>query len=387
MPELSSPTPSSLDSAASGLGLPWSPGVRLLQRAGPWGRGLMLFAAAMAPALPWLVQAAGADAPPRAGWFALLLIPLYALVCAGLAVRRPPLAPAGRTAMPLPVPPPRLAAQGAAAPAPAVGPAAADAGSVQPEPVAAGPDVDPDRGVASPTAPAAGWITDPPEPEPAAAVPAAPVVAAAPPASPLPSESPLPPEPPAPPLSPAPEGTPPAEAALGEARGAADEIGRRVLGSSGLLDSCSKLTDAAQADLEALLDEERYAQKLLSTMRTRLVVLDQRCWAVAQAALQAQADDAGRAEVNRLVQAAQAQVLHCHQLAERLGAVERGHGPRMHSLRRSLDLVAGRIDRVLRDAQQLMKLTRRIAGALGAASPACGTAPARAPAEAEPPAA
>jgi hypothetical protein len=346
--------------------------------------------------LPWLAPAAGAGAPPRAGWFALLLIPLYALVCAGLAVRRPRMAAAGGATVPMPLSPP-----GSAAPALAAGPAVVDARRVPPGPAAAEPEIDPDRGPASPTAPTAVWITDPPEVASAAAVAAASAVAAARPETPASAELPVsavPPEPPEPPAPqappeppapytprPTPVAAPSAEATLGEARLAADEIGRRVLGSSGLLDSCCKLADAAQSDLEALLDEERYAQKLLSTMRTRLVVLDQRCQALAQAALQAQPDDAGRAEVDRLVQAAQAQVLHCHQLAERLGAVERGHGPRMHSLRRALDLVAGRVDRVLRDAQQLMKLTRRITGALGGAPRACGPAEASASTEPVPP--
>lgn len=152
-----------------------------------------------------------------------------------------------------------------------------------------------------------------------------------------------------------------------EVRGAADEISRRVVGTSGLLDASAKAAADALADIEALHDEDRYAQKLLSALRGRMLQLEQRCHALVRPVLQAVPDEAGAAQLTKQLQGVEALLLHVHQLGERLGAVEHQHGARLESLRRSVERVDGYAERGLRESQQILLLTRRIFGTLDAA--------------------
>jgi hypothetical protein len=151
-----------------------------------------------------------------------------------------------------------------------------------------------------------------------------------------------------------------------EVRGATDEIARRVVGTSGLLDASSKAAADALADIEALHDEDRYAQKLLSALRGRMLQLEQRCHALVRPVLQAAQGEPGAAQLNKQLQAVEALLLHVHQLAERLGAVEHQHGARLESLRRSVERVDGYAERGLRESQQILLLTRRIFSTLDA---------------------
>jgi hypothetical protein len=62
-----------------------------------------------------------------------------------------------------------------------------------------------------------------------------------------------------------------------------------------------------------------------------------------------------------LAAAAMRQVLLCHQLAERLSAAERAHGPRLQALRQGIDQVAMNGERGLLECQQTLALARRMA--------------------------
>jgi hypothetical protein len=311
--------------------------VRLLQRAGPWGRPLLLLAATVLPALPWLGPAVGAAGDPRPVWYGLWLLPLYAWVCAGLALRRPSAAapadarpaPVGVAALPSPTEAVAAAAAPRSEPAPRPTPAA-----VPP------PDDPPAHGPAPEHPPSDG----PPPDDSAAATRAA--------------REPL-----------------PADAGRLEARLAAEQIGRRVITASGLLYGCTQVLEGARADLDTIGQDEPRLQALLVNLGNRLDAIDEHGQALARAALELAPDEARRAELARLVQAVQAQVLQSRRVAAAIDAVQRRREPRLPSLRQGLDLIDRRIERVLRDAQPLMKLTRRIAAVLGAA-PAAAEVPA-----------
>lgn len=299
---------------------PLTPGLWLMRRLSPRIRLALVLALAVLPALPWLSPAGRLAALPHA-WIPLLVVALYGWVCAALAARNgePPAVPSEAVA---PAPPLIQALRSDAGGALA----AADA-----EPSAA--PSDPGSPLPAPTGPM-------PEPDPR---PATAAVAMA-----------------------VPE---PADLRVGnaEVRGTTDEIARRVVGTSGLLDACSKSAADALADIEALADEDRHARKLLSALRGRTLQLDQRCHALAQAALQAARDEEGAARLGKQLQAVEALVLHIHQLAERLGAAEHQHGARMESLRRSVERVDGCAERGLRESHQIMQLTRRVFSTLEAA--------------------
>jgi hypothetical protein len=146
-----------------------------------------------------------------------------------------------------------------------------------------------------------------------------------------------------------------------------DEIARRTVALAGMLDACSQAMESAAADLDALQDEERVVQKVLVTLRARLLALDHRNHALMRTALggPGAADDPGA--LVKAVQAAEAQVLHCHQLSERLGAAERGAARHVESLRRVAELLSHHAQRGLRESQQLMVLTRKVGASLARA--------------------
>jgi len=175
--------------------------------------------------------------------------------------------------------------------------------------------------------------------------------------------------------------TPELRAEHAHIQAAVDEIARRVISSSGLLDCCAKAAHAALADLEALQDEAQHAQKMLATVRARLLALDQRSSALTLAALDAQPGAQPRAALEKLAQAVQMQTLHCHQLAERLTLQDRSHGPRMRSMRQGIDAIELHAERGLRESQQLMMLTRKIHDALVRAARSAPGASAAAEAE------
>lgn len=248
--------------------------------------------------------------------------------------------------------------------------------AARPEPRAAGPtgDVQAEPFVAPPEGPAA-LLTSPSDSAAEQAGAAAPTTVVAD-EFPVPSALPVVPVRDGGPASPEPEPArdttalpEPADFRVGnaEVRGATDEIARRVVGTSGLLDACSKAAADATADIDALCDEDRHAHKWLAVLRSRTLQLDQRCHALANAAQQP-ADSADGAErLRKQAQAVEMLVLHIHQLAERLGAAGRAHGARLESLRRSVERVDGYAERGLRESQQVMQLTRRIFQTLDAA--------------------
>lgn len=303
-----------------GAGWPWSPGVRLVRRLERGGRWLLLLLVSLLPLValgPGVVGWPGVEALPRAAAAALALPALYFWACTWLARRD------RREAAPVVDPSPKAEA-------------AADASG---EPAAtvnapAGPDA-----VRSPAAGLAASSEPAPAPEPPAAGPGQPPAGA------------------------------PADlrACHAEIRMATDEIARRTVALAGMLDACSQAMDSAVAELDALQDEERVAQKVLVTLRARLLALDHRNHALMRTALAGNvvADDPGALE--KAVQAAEAQVLHCHQLSERLGAAERGAARHVESLRRVSELLSHHAQRGLRESQQLMVLTRRIGASLAAA--------------------
>ena len=97
-----------------------------------------------------------------------------------------------------------------------------------------------------------------------------------------------------------------------------------------------------------------------------MLQLEQRCHALVRPVLQAAQGEPGAAQLNKQLQAVEALLLHVHQLAERLGAVEHQHGARLESLRRSVERVDGYAERGLRESQQILLLTRRIFSTLDA---------------------
>lgn len=147
-----------------------------------------------------------------------------------------------------------------------------------------------------------------------------------------------------------------------EARAAIGEIARRTVALCGMLDADTQDAERAGADLDAIQDEERQALQLMAALRSRLLALAQRCHALGEAARTAavaQQGDAG-SSIGELTAAASAEISQCHQLSERVGGAERMNERRIESMRRSTDSLAFRAERGMREAQQLMVLTRQI---------------------------
>jgi hypothetical protein len=307
---------------------------------------LLLAGATLLPVLAWLSTALGHPLLPPQAWAWLLAVAVYLWICSLAAARRPN--PPARPAPSLP-----------AAEAVPVAAARLDDGMPAQAPVSANSASLESAPAAIPAAPAQAGenaaAADPPSASPSEAA-----GGLRPPAGLPPVEKPSAGLPPAP--SPP---TPPAAEA--EAGPQIDEIARRVAVAGGIFGSCVHTAEQAAADVQAMLDEERHAQKVLTTLRSRLMLLDQSCHALAQAALGAQPAAPQREAVAPLVEAAMRQVLLCHQLAERLGAAERAHGPRMQALRRGVDQVAMNGERGLLECQQTLALARRMA--TGSAQP------------------
>lgn len=306
---------------------PWTPGVRLMQRLSTGARLALLLGLALLPLLPWVWPSLRPGDMPHA-WMLALVVALYGWFCAVLASRR-----IGQTAVFATAVESRSSVPATDPSAPALSQAleagAASEASEAVAPNAAPPSLpDPQAGPA---------MSAPPSDVPASMAGQTAAV------------------------SPSPAGW---QLAGVEIRGVSDEIARRVVSSSGLLDACAKSAAEAMGDIDAVRDEDRHAQKLLSAMRTRMLQLDQRCHALVQGVAQASSDADGAGLLAAHLQAVEASVLHIHQLAERLSAAERGHGMRMESLRRSVERVDMCSERGLRESQQLMHLTRRITATL-----------------------
>jgi hypothetical protein len=301
--------------------------------------------------LAWLSTALGHPLLPPQAWAWLLAVAVYLWICSLAAARRP-----NPPARPAPSPPAAEAVSLAAARlddgVPQAGVALADGTPAQ-LPESGNSTTSEPTPAATPAAPAQAEeeasMADPPS---AASGEAA--------GGPTPPAGLPPVEKPSAGLPPAP--APPAPPAAGaEARPQIDEIARRVAVAGGIFGSCVRTAEQAAADVQAMLDEERHAQKVLATLRSRLMLLDQSCHALAQAALGAQPAAPQLEAVAPLAEAAMRQVLLCHQLAERLGAAERAHGPRMQALRRNIDQVAMNGERGLLECQQTLALARRMA--------------------------
>ena len=147
-----------------------------------------------------------------------------------------------------------------------------------------------------------------------------------------------------------------------EVRSAIGEIARRTVALCGMLDSDTQDAERASADLDAIQDEERHALQLMAALRARLLALAQRCHALgeaARAAAEPQRGDAG-GSIGELTDAAGAEITQCHQLSERVGGAERMNERRIESMRRATDSLVCRAERGMREAQQLMVLTRQI---------------------------
>lgn len=152
-----------------------------------------------------------------------------------------------------------------------------------------------------------------------------------------------------------------------EIRGAIDEAARRTLALSGLIDAGMQDAGRAEADLEAIQDEERGALQLMAVLRSRLLTLAQHCQALAEAAHHGAAADQGETAVTDLSEAASAELMQCHQLSERIGGAERLNERRIESMRRATDRLNQRAERGIGEAQQLMALTRQVQAAQAAA--------------------
>jgi hypothetical protein len=327
--------PLSGEAAEPGAAL-WAPGVRLMRALPPGARAALLLVLSLLPLLSWLTPSPRPAALQQA-WLPLLAVALYAWVCAGRVWRLRDRSDAAAS-------PPRASPAHEAT-------AIAEAGSSE----AVSSEAVSSESTAHVPAPPAPALLD------AHQMPAADV--AWPPAAPadegLRSAA----------AGDGPPGLDPADLRVGHAeiRGAVDEISRRVVSASGMLDACGKAADQALADIDALQDEDRHAQKMLSALRGRLLLLDQRCHALAEAAQRPPVGEGAAQELHKRLQAVAAQILHCHQLAERLGAMERNHGMRVDALRQGVGRVGAVAEGGLREAHQVMALTRRVLSTLDAA--------------------
>lgn len=151
---------------------------------------------------------------------------------------------------------------------------------------------------------------------------------------------------------------------IGDAIG---EAARRTIALCGMLDSDMQDAERAQADVEAIQDEERNALQLMAALRSRLLVLVQHCQSLAEAARTAARSSAAPADaIDALAAAAAAELTQCHQLSERIGGAERMNERRIDSMRRSTDRLLCRAERGMHEAQQLMVLTRQVQAAQAA---------------------
>ena len=151
-----------------------------------------------------------------------------------------------------------------------------------------------------------------------------------------------------------------------EVRSATSEIARRTVALCGMLDSDMQDAERASADLDAIHDEEVQTLQLMAALRARLLSLAHHCQALGEAAREGAAarSEAAGESVAELTAAAGVDITHCHQLSERVGGAERLNERRIGSMRLSTDRLVCRAERGMREAQQLMVLTRQVEASL-----------------------
>ena len=149
------------------------------------------------------------------------------------------------------------------------------------------------------------------------------------------------------------------------------ETARRTISLCGAFDACSKKVDAAGADLDAVQDESAHTQQLMASLRENLLTLGGHCQALGSTAqhMAGSAESTAAApRIDELLDLLHAQIVHCHQLSERIGSAERSSLRRIESIRRCIDSVGHQADRGLREGHQVMVLTRQIEASLAEGS-------------------
>lgn len=151
-----------------------------------------------------------------------------------------------------------------------------------------------------------------------------------------------------------------------EVRAATGEIARRTVALCGMLDTDIQDAERTSADLEAIHEEEVQALQLMASLRARLFSLAHHCQALGDAARGAspKQPEASGEPVGETSAAAAVDISHCHQLSERVGGAERLNERRIESMRLSTDRLLCRAARGMREAQQLMTLTRQVEASL-----------------------
>jgi hypothetical protein len=149
-------------------------------------------------------------------------------------------------------------------------------------------------------------------------------------------------------------------------RAATNEIARRTIALCGMLDSDIKDAERASADLDAIRDEEAQTLQLMAALRSRLFSLAHHCQALGEAsrAVLTSRPKAADPSLGELASAAGVDITHCHQLSERVGGAERLNERRIESMRLSTDRLVCRAERGMREAQQLMVLSRQVEASL-----------------------
>jgi len=177
-----------------------------------------------------------------------------------------------------------------------------------------------------------------------------------------------------------------------EMRATIGEIARRTVALCGMLDSDRQDAERAAADIDAIQDEERQTLQLMAALRARLLAMAQHLQALGEVARNGAAArlEAAGAPVAELIAAMAAEITHGHQLSERVGGAERLNERRIESMRLSTERLVCRVERGMREAQQLMVLTRQAEASLAATlrqleQMAAASAALRTPAEAAAP--
>lgn len=154
-----------------------------------------------------------------------------------------------------------------------------------------------------------------------------------------------------------------------EVSGAVGELARRTVALCGMLDADMQDAERIGVDLDAIQDEERHALQLMSALRARLLALAQHCEALSDAAAAAVPSQLHGAmgSSDELRACISAELVHCHQLSERVGGAERLNERRIQSMRRGTERLQYRAERALLEGRQLMALTRQIQAAQAAA--------------------
>jgi hypothetical protein len=149
------------------------------------------------------------------------------------------------------------------------------------------------------------------------------------------------------------------------------ETARRTISLCGAFDSCGKHVDMASAELDAVQDEATHTQQIMASLREHLLTLGGHCQALggtAQRMAGSAVPVAAAQHVDQLLEVLHAQILHCHQLSERVGGAERSNQRRVDAIRRSVEGLGHLADLGLREGHQVMVLTRQIEASLAEGS-------------------